>query len=184
MDNSAENNDQPCDEEARTAAGEGVAACPLTADAKGDAAACPPVAGAGADGRHARRARPARLSATGEGVDASDACDTRKPSSPESAAVEAPAHFMYVLECVDGSLYTGYAVDVRRRLDAHNAGRGAKYTRARRPVTLLAYAGFATKHDAMHAEYRFKQLTRDEKDALLARAARTSLEEALAPILG
>lgn len=90
---------------------------------------------------------------------------------------------MYVLECVDGSLYTGYAVDVRRRLEAHNAGRGAKYTRARRPVKLLAYAGFATKHDAMRAEYRFKQLSRDEKDALLAAASRTSLEEALAPIL-
>lgn len=96
---------------------------------------------------------------------------------------EEPAHFMYVLECVDGSLYTGYAVDVRRRLEAHNAGRGAKYTRARRPVRLLAYAGFATKHDAMSAEYRFKQLSRDEKDALLAAASRTSLEEALAPIL-
>lgn len=109
------------------------------------------------------------------------------PGVPQHASPtggeEEPAHFMYVLECVDGSLYTGYAVDVRRRLETHNAGRGAKYTRARRPVKLLAYAGFATKHDAMSAEYRFKQLSRDEKDALLAAASRTSLEEALAPIL-
>lgn len=90
---------------------------------------------------------------------------------------------MYVLECVDGSLYTGYAVDVERRVAVHNAGRGAKYTRARRPVTLLAYAQFTTKHDAMHAEYCFKQLSRDEKDALLAAASRSSLEQALRDLL-
>lgn len=110
-----------------------------------------------------------------------DAADGELVAS--AASGPGASHFMYVLECVDGSLYTGYAVDVHRRLAAHNAGRGAKYTRARRPVTLLAYAGFATKHDAMSAEYRFKQLSRDEKDALLARASRTSLEEALASIL-
>lgn len=72
-------------------------------------------------------------------------------------------HYMYVLECADGSLYTGYAVDVQARLAVHNAGKGAKYTRARLPVSLLAYAEFATKHDAMHAEYAFKQLSRNEK---------------------
>ena len=80
----------------------------------------------------------------------------------------ATTHYMYVLECADGSLYTGYAVDVHARLAVHNAGKGAKYTRARLPVSLLAYAEFATKHDAMHAEYVFKQLSRNEKDALLA----------------
>ena len=80
----------------------------------------------------------------------------------------ASTHYMYVLECADGSLYTGYAVDVQARLAVHNAGKGAKYTRARLPVSLLAYAEFATKHDAMHAEYVFKQLSRNEKDALLA----------------
>lgn len=93
------------------------------------------------------------------------------------------AHYMYVLECADGSLYTGYAVDVQARLAVHNAGKGAKYTRARLPVTLLAYAQFETKHDAMHAEYVFKQLTRNEKDALLAAASHTSFEEALASLL-
>lgn len=93
------------------------------------------------------------------------------------------SHYMYVLECADGSLYTGYAVDVRARLAVHNAGKGAKYTRARLPVSLLAYAEFPTKHDAMHAEYAFKQLTRDEKDALLARASRSSFAEVLAEIL-
>ena len=45
--------------------------------------------------------------------------------------------YMYVLECADGSLYTGYTTDVEKRLKTHNAGKGAKYTRARRPVKLL-----------------------------------------------
>lgn len=93
------------------------------------------------------------------------------------------SHYMYVLECVDGSLYTGYAVDVHARLAVHNAGKGAKYTRARLPVSLLAYASFESKHDAMHAEYVFKQLTRDEKDVLLAEASRSSFEEALRSLL-
>lgn len=95
----------------------------------------------------------------------------------------ASTHYMYVLECADGSLYTGYAVDVHARLAAHNAGKGAKYTRARLPVSLLAYAEFATKHDAMHAEYVFKQLTRNEKDALLAAASHATFEEALKNVL-
>lgn len=94
------------------------------------------------------------------------------------------SHYMYVLECADGSLYTGYAVDVRARLAVHNAGKGAKYTRARLPVSLLAYAEFPTKHDAMHAEYVFKQLSRNEKDALLASASHSSFEEALRELLG
>ena len=81
-------------------------------------------------------------------------------------------HFMYVLECADGSLYTGYTPDVEARLAAHRAGTGAKYTRGRGPLNLLAVAQFATKHDAMSAEYRFKRLTRDQKDALLAQAAK------------
>ena len=97
--------------------------------------------------------------------------------------MEQKSHYMYVLECADGSLYTGYAVDVQARLAAHNAGKGAKYTRARLPVSLLAYAEFASKHDAMHAEYVFKQLSRNEKDALLASASHSSFEEALTSIL-
>ena len=94
------------------------------------------------------------------------------------------SHYMYVLECADGSLYTGYAVDVQARLAVHNAGKGAKYTRARLAVSLLAYAEFSTKHDAMHTEYAFKQLSRNEKDALLAVASHSSFEEALEELLG
>ena len=92
-------------------------------------------------------------------------------------------HYFYVLECADGSLYTGYTVDVTKRVEVHNAGRGAKYTRAHRPVSLLAYAQFETKHEAMRAEYKFQQLSRDEKDQLLALASRSSMEEALQELI-
>jgi putative endonuclease len=80
-------------------------------------------------------------------------------------------HYMYVVECADGTLYTGYSPDVQARVAAHNAGRGARYTRSRGPVRLVASAAFADKHQAMSAEWHFKRLTRAQKDALLARAA-------------
>ncbi len=80
-------------------------------------------------------------------------------------------HFMYVLRCADDTLYTGYAVDVEARVRVHNAGTGAKYTAARRPVTLEASAAFSSKHEAMSAEYRFKRLSREEKLNLISRAA-------------
>lgn len=85
-----------------------------------------------------------------------------------SAADLETKHYMYVLECSDGTLYTGYIIDVEARVATHNAGKGAKYTAARRPVKLLASATFDTKHDAMSAEYHFKQLSRTQKDQLIA----------------
>lgn len=81
------------------------------------------------------------------------------------------SHFMYVLICADETLYTGYTTDVEKRIETHNAGKGAKYTAARRPVRLLAYAAFETKHEAMSAEYRFKRLSRAEKLSLIDRAS-------------
>lgn len=88
-----------------------------------------------------------------------------------ASATTGKRHFMYVIECADGSLYTGYSPDVQARFAAHQAGTGAKYTRGRGLLNLLAVAEFATKHDAMSAEYRFKHLSRDRKDELLAKAA-------------
>ena len=88
-----------------------------------------------------------------------------------ASATTGKRHFMYVIECADGSLYTGYSPDVQARFAAHQAGTGAKYTRGRGPLNLLAVAEFGTKHDAMSAEYRFKHLSRDRKDELLAKAA-------------
>ena len=88
-------------------------------------------------------------------------------------------HYMYVLECGDGSLYTGYTIDVDARVTAHQAGTGAKYTKAHAPVRLVAQARFYSKERAMSAEARFKQLDRANKDVLLAKAANTPLEDVL-----
>ena len=71
--------------------------------------------------------------------------------------------FMYVLECADGSLYTGYTTDIKKRLHIHNAGKGAKYTRARLPVTLLYQEEFPDNPSAMSAEALFKRKTRQQK---------------------
>lgn len=89
------------------------------------------------------------------------------------------SHFMYVLICADETLYTGYTIDLQKRIEAHNAGKGAKYTAARRPVRLLAHATFETKHEAMSAEYHFKQLSRAEKLSLIERASEGSFESLL-----
>lgn len=89
------------------------------------------------------------------------------------------SHFMYVLICADETLYTGYTTDLEKRIETHNAGKGAKYTAARRPVRLLAHAAFETKHEAMSAEYHFKQLSRAEKLSLIERASEGSFESLL-----
>lgn len=89
-------------------------------------------------------------------------------------------HYMYVLECGDGSLYTGYAVDVARRVAQHVSGRGAKYTRTHEPVRIVAQARFYTKRRAMRAEALFKRLSRSEKLRLLMLAADGPFEDVLA----
>lgn len=88
-------------------------------------------------------------------------------------------HYLYVLRCGDGSLYTGYAVDVLARVAAHQAGRGAKYTRSHAPVSLVAQARFYSKQRAMSAEALFKKLSRERKDALLAMAETEPFEDVL-----
>lgn len=77
--------------------------------------------------------------------------------------MEITNHFMYVVKCADGTLYTGYTTNLDKRIAMHNKGQGAKYTRNRRPVTLLYYEQFPDKSSAMSAEYLFKQKTRQEK---------------------
>ena len=75
-----------------------------------------------------------------------------------------------MLRCADGSLYTGWTNDLARRLRAHNAGRGAKYTRGRRPVALVYAEECATKKDAMSREWHLKRLTKEEKEKLVEEA--------------
>ena len=76
--------------------------------------------------------------------------------------------FAYILKCSDGSLYTGWTNDLDKRLAAHNAGAGAKYTKSRRPVQLVYCEEFADRHAAMKREYEIKQLDRGQKQELIA----------------
>jgi putative endonuclease len=77
-------------------------------------------------------------------------------------------HYVYILRCADDSLYTGYTTDLEARETAHHAGRGAKYTRSRRPVAVVYSERFRLPARARAREYALKQLTRAEKLALLA----------------
>ena len=76
-------------------------------------------------------------------------------------------HYVYVLECADGSLYTGYTTDGERRVAEHDAGEGAKYTRGRTPVELVHVESFESKSAAMSREYEIKQFSRRKKETLV-----------------
>ena len=75
---------------------------------------------------------------------------------------------VYLLRCADGTLYCGWTVDVERRLAAHNAGRGSRYTRGRLPVELAWSQTHPDRTAAMREELRIKRLPRTEKLALIA----------------
>ncbi len=76
-------------------------------------------------------------------------------------------NYTYMVQCADGSLYTGWTNCLEKRLQAHNGGAaGAKYTRAKGPVTLVYYEGFATKEEAMRRECEIKKMSRVKKLAL------------------
>lgn len=77
-------------------------------------------------------------------------------------------NYTYMVKCADGTLYTGWTNCLEKRLKAHNGGRnGAKYTKTKRPVSLVYYEGFITKEEAMQREYQIKQLTRKRKLELI-----------------
>lgn len=76
-------------------------------------------------------------------------------------------NYTYIVECSDGTLYTGWTNDLTKRLEAHNAGKGAKYTRPRRPVLLVYHESFQTKEEAMRREYEIKHYTRKRKQKLI-----------------
>ena len=87
-------------------------------------------------------------------------------SSQESISAEGN-HHVYVVECDDGTYYTGYTTDVERRVAEHNDGVGAKYTRGRRPVELVHVESFDSQSAAMQREYAIKQLGRSDKERLV-----------------
>ncbi len=76
-------------------------------------------------------------------------------------------NYMYIIECGDGSLYTGWTNDLAKRLKAHNTGQGAKYTKSRRPVRLCYWERFETKQEAMSREAQVKRLNRARKMSLI-----------------
>lgn len=76
-------------------------------------------------------------------------------------------NYTYIVRCRDGTLYTGWTNHLEKRVENHNKGTGAKYTKSKRPVVLAYYETFLTKEEAMKREYQIKQLTRKEKLRLI-----------------
>jgi putative endonuclease len=75
--------------------------------------------------------------------------------------------YVYIVECRDGTYYTGYTPDIEKRIKLHNAGRGAKYTRDRRPVNLIWNKEYRQFKSAFLKEKRIKELTRKQKEDLV-----------------
>ncbi|MEF8882689.1 MAG: GIY-YIG nuclease family protein [Halapricum sp.] len=76
-------------------------------------------------------------------------------------------YYVYVLHCADDTFYTGYTTDVDRRVNEHEAGHGAKYTRGRTPVEVVHVESYPSKSEAMSREYEIKQYSRAEKERLI-----------------
>jgi len=79
-------------------------------------------------------------------------------------------NYTYILECKDGTYYTGWTNDLQKRVADHNAGKGAKYTRSRLPVKLVYHETFQTKEEAMRREYEIKQLNKTKKRKLMEKS--------------
>jgi putative endonuclease len=76
-------------------------------------------------------------------------------------------NYTYILKCSDNTYYTGWTNNLEKRLKDHNEGKGAKYTKPRRPVVLAYYETFETKEEAMKREYAIKHMTRVEKEKII-----------------
>ena len=81
--------------------------------------------------------------------------------------------YFYLARCKDNTLYSGYTTDLKEREKAHNEGRGAKYTRARGPVTIVYSEEFASKSEAMKREAEVKKFSKTEKEALCGKATKS-----------
>ena len=76
-------------------------------------------------------------------------------------------HFVYLLECCDGSYYCGFTTDLGKRIKTHNEGKGARYTKRRRPVKLIYSEKFGDKSQALKREIKIKSFSREEKQSLV-----------------
>ena len=75
--------------------------------------------------------------------------------------------YVYILRCKDDSLYTGWCIDLKKRLALHNSGKGAKYTRSKRPCKLVYYEEISNKSEALKREIYIKKLTKAKKEDLV-----------------
>lgn len=114
-------------------------------------------------------------SGKGDGLVLRDAIEVHEADGSNTPAIEEileaklpeEKHYFYVLLCSDGSFYGGYTNDLKKRLDAHNSGKGAKYTKSRRPVEMIYHEEYADKRTAMQREYWFKHHDRAWKEKFL-----------------
>jgi putative endonuclease len=88
-------------------------------------------------------------------------------------------HFVYILRCKDNSLYTGYTVDIHRRLENHHLGKGAKYTRGRGPFQLVHLETYDDKSVAMRREAEIKKLDKAAKIKLIGKGKKANGLEAI-----
>lgn len=104
-----------------------------------------------------------------DAIEVHEADGSNTPAIKEILDAELPEekHYFYVLLCSDGSFYGGYTNDLKKRLDAHNSGKGAKYTKSRRPVEMIYHEEYADKRTAMQREYWFKHHDRAWKEKFL-----------------
>ena len=96
-------------------------------------------------------------------------CDTILNDASVQGDESKEMHYIYLVRCSDDSLYCGWTTDLKRRIDAHNGhiSGGAKYTRGRRPVTLVYAESFHQKQEAQRREYAIKRMTKTKKLRLI-----------------
>ena len=104
-----------------------------------------------------------------DAIEVHEADGSNTPAIKEILEAKLPEekHYFYVLLCSDGSFYGGYTNDLKKRLDAHNSGKGAKYTKSRRPVEMIYHEEYDDKRTAMQREYWFKHHDRAWKEKFL-----------------
>lgn len=89
------------------------------------------------------------------------------PEAREEKMCIKAVNYTYIIECSDGTYYTGWTNHLEKRIEAHNRQRGAKYTKNRIPVHLVYYEMFETKQEAMRREYEIKQMKRKQKEEMI-----------------
>ena len=90
---------------------------------------------------------------------------------------EKSRNYTYMVRCGDGTIYTGWTNSLERRIAEHNSGRGAKYTRSRRPVELIYYEETPSKQEAMRREREIKKMTRKQKMELIKINKKSDLQD-------